>query len=287
MNLNKKRSSPIYNYQLFFHQYAITPSPNFKIISKQPCQLNYFDNYFNKNPRNPNLSKFKYTINIVKQNKIKKLFLINNKIKKIKYNTSINRKTALYKTQTNQPFVNYYNINFNIKYQKIFNNFFYNLFKKKIIFINFNYFIKTKITKLNLIVRKVLLKHFFLKKTVLTYKIIKILYASVVYKDSSLLILIIRNMFENAHYSKHRIYFHFWSYLIKSFLSNSLKKLNIFGLKLEFHGKLGVGGNSKKRSFYYDIGRCSNSSKIFKVDISNSYFKTATGVVGFCYSIYY
>ena len=65
------------------------------------------------------------------------------------------------------------------------------------------------------------------------------------------------------------------------------KKLNIFGIRLEFHGKLGVGGNSKKRSYYFSMGRCSNSNKQLKIDSTNSFFKTATGVVGFTYSIFY
>ena len=169
----------------------------------------------------------------------------------------------------------------------IFNNILYNLFKKKIININFNYFIKTKIKRFKFIVKKILNKNNFIKKTTVCYKILKLFISSIVFKDTSILMWTIKNTFENVHYSKHKIYFVFWGSLVKKLLLDSFKKLGIFGVKLEFHGKLGVGGDSKKRSYYYHAGRCSNSTKIFKIDSSHSIFKTETGVVGFTYTLYY
>ena len=161
------------------------------------------------------------------------------------------------------------------------------MYNKNFYLINFNYFLKTKIKKFKKIVKIYFSRNSFLKKTVIVYKILKLALSSVVYKDSSLLVYIIKKVFESVHYSQHRVHFLYWKTVIKKFLSKYCKKLNVFGIRLEFHGKLGVGGNSKKRSLYLTWGRCSNSSKLFKVDSTNSFFKTDTGVVGFTYSIFY
>ena len=119
------------------------------------------------------------------------------------------------------------------------------------------------------------------------YRILKVALASLIFKDSKILVYVIKEVFEAVHYSRHKIYFYFWQKLLKQFLSGYYKKLNVYGVRLEFHGKLGVGGNSKKRSYYYSIGRCSNSTKYFKIDTSSSVFNTDTGIVGFTYSIFY
>lgn len=173
------------------------------------------------------------------------------------------------------------------KYGHFFSHFFFKLFKNPVYLINFNYFTKVKIRKFNDVVRSLFYKFSFLKKTALLYKILKLAAASLIYKDTSVLMFAIRDVFESVHYSRHRIYFRFWQKLLQYFLAKYYKKIGVHGMKLEFHGKLGVGGNSKKRSYYYKVGSCSNSTKYFKVDASSSFFKTDTGVVGYTYSIYY
>ena len=175
----------------------------------------------------------------------------------------------------------------NYKFSYFFSSLFSRLFKSKIYLINYNYFYKTKIIGFHNMVKKLFFRYNFLKKIPYTHRVLKILIASLLFKDSKILSHIIKDMFESVHYSRHRIYFSFWRDLIKRMAIKYYKKVNVRGIKLEFHGKLGVGGNSKKRSYYYTMGRCSNSTKLFKVDSTNSFIWTSTGAVGFTYSIYY
>ena len=200
------------------------------------------------------------------------------KLKKLKTVKNLNKnKTKNFVTKPNKV----------AKYGYFISDIFKKIFKNKVTIINFNYFLKTKVKKFIAISRRLHNKSKFFKKTIFIQKILKITLASLLYKDSKILIHVIKEIFEKTHYSKHKMYFIFWKNFIKGFLVKFYKRLAILGLKLEFHGKLGVGGNSKKRSYYYSVGRCSNSTKLFKIDSTNSFFRTQTGVVGFTYSIYY
>lgn len=173
------------------------------------------------------------------------------------------------------------------KFNLIFNTFLGKIFKKNITILNYNYCDRLLSKRFHLISNSLLRKFYFFKKVTTLLRIIKIFVASVVYRDSSIIIPVIKDVFHSVHYSKHNIYFNFFNYLIKYFSKFYLKKFKAQGLKLEFHGKLGVGGNSKKRSYYYTIGKFSNSSKKLKVDYNKGQFWTDTGAVGFSYYIFY
>lgn len=111
--------------------------------------------------------------------------------------------------------------------------------------------------------------------------------ASLRFKDATILTPIIKRMFEGIHYSKHRFVYYFWRYVIHMLLPRLFTSYVVGGLKLEFHGKLGVGGNSKKRSYYFKRGLGSNSTKFLKLDTASGQIRTDTGVVGFTYSVFY
>jgi len=258
----------IYGVELLLikHKKKIIP-PFIKILKKK--RVSKFIKYtFNNNV-------YKKTLNLASN--IKKLKAV------VKSKLIINRRLS--PSQLNNKTKNIKTIQ--IKYYSIFSSLFSKLFKKNIQIINYNYYLKVKVLKLSSFVKKIQKKFSFFKKTPFLYKIIKMLLASLIFKDSKLLTNIIREVFEFVHYSKHRMYFIFWRTIIKNIFFKYYKKLGVLGVLLEFHGKLAVGGNSKKRSYYYSFGRYSNSTKDLKVDSSNNFYRTETGVSGFTYSIFY
>jgi hypothetical protein len=167
------------------------------------------ENYYIINKKKQKTDKLtKYIRNVEKKKKYEKIKELIKKIKKIRSVSFKRLKNININKHHNESYQYIKNTHYT-RYHQYFNNIFFLLFKVKINIINFNYFLKTKIKKFNFIVRKVLIRNYFLKKTTLTYKIIKIFLSSLVYKDSNIIPIIIKNMFENVHYSKHRIYFAF------------------------------------------------------------------------------
>lgn len=173
------------------------------------------------------------------------------------------------------------------KFDHFFSSLFRKIFNKDVYLINFNYAKRCKVPSMDQLVNNLLFKYRFFRKTRVVYKIFQLVLASLMYKDTKILMHTLKMIFECVHYSKHRMYFNFWKFLIRSFLTKFYKKFSILGVRLEFHGKLGVGGNSKKRSYYFHKGRCTNSTKDVRMDSSNFFFGTTTGVVGFTYAIFY
>lgn len=54
----------------------------------------------------------------------------------------------------------------------------------------------------------------------------------------------------------------------------------ISGLKICIRGKIGVGGNAKKRSMTIDAGGCSHSTKSVRLSLAQSQARTPTGALG-------
>jgi len=156
-----------------------------KINNNFYCNLNFFKF----------VSKIKQSSS--KNSNLKKFFRLNRKFNLKRNNNSTTQKLNLKKTDP---------LN---KYYSIFLNIFYKFFKKYIYIINFNYFLKTKILKFNQLIFKIRNKFYFLKKTVYVHKLVKIVLASLIYKDSTILLPMVRDTFESIHYSKHRVYFSF------------------------------------------------------------------------------
>jgi hypothetical protein len=75
---------------------------------------------------------------------------------------------------------------------------------------------------------------------------------------------------------------------IVSFLVDS--KDNNFGLRgvyLDFRGKVGVAGNSKKRHFLIKCGKTSSSNRLIKVHRNKGLVYTNTGVLGVIIEYFY
>jgi hypothetical protein len=127
----------------------------------------------------------------------------------------------------------------------------------------------------------------FLKRTRVGSRLIAIVLSFLRFKDPELVMYAIIDTFEHMHYSKHKLLFRLWCYLITIFPKVYMNFYRVGGLKLEFRGKLAVGGNSKKRAYLFKVGLNSNSSKITKTLLKQGVIRTATGVLSCNLSIYY
>lgn len=161
-------------------------------------------------------------------------------------------------------------------------------FKNKITIVGFNYGFRKSLMSFLYIFSATMSRQFrVFKKLRDFHRLLCVLFSSMRFKDAALLPPVIQQMFEPVHYSKHRSLYFFWRSLIFVLLPHFFIFYNVGGVKLEFHGKLGVGGNAKKRSYYFSRGLASNSTKFLKIDTARGQIRTATGVVGFTYSIFY
>lgn len=127
----------------------------------------------------------------------------------------------------------------------------------------------------------------FLKRTRVGSRLVAIVLSFLRFKDPELIMQAIVDTFEQMHYSKHKLLFRLWRYLITIFPKVYMNFYRVGGLKLEFRGKLAVGGNSKKRAYLFKVGLNSNSSKITKTLLKQGVVRTATGVLSCNLSIYY
>jgi hypothetical protein len=161
------------------------------------------------------------------------------------------------------------------------------IFGRPVTIINLNYydyFLKKK-WKESL---KIILRRFsFVQRTRVSQRIIYAVVCALKFKDCLIISSVIKFLFERQHYSKHRFIFYMFKYLVRRLSPNVMRLVGAMGFQIVFRGKLGVGGNAKKRRYKYKTGMCSNSAKSLKLNSLNSYVRTATGVFGYTISIYY
>lgn len=107
------------------------------------------------------------------------------------------------------------------------------------------------------------------------------IYTALILKETKALTLFIKKLMREVHFKKHPFYFTFVGSLIRDSIQPQLHKFNCLGLSVVFRGKLGIGGNARKRSLKYQTGMISSSSKYVKLSRSIDVVRTKTGIVGF------
>lgn len=95
------------------------------------------------------------------------------------------------------------------KFDHIFSSLFRKIFNKDVHLINFNYAKRCKVPSMDQLVNTLLFKYRFFRKTRVVYKIFQLVLASLMYKDTKILMHTLKMIFECVHYSKHRMYFNF------------------------------------------------------------------------------
>ena len=147
--------------------------------------------------------------------------------------------------------------------------------------INFNILSAASLLNYKKITRDALQAFPFLQLNRVAAHFIATVYTALVLKESKPLATFIKKVMREVHFKKHPFYFNFVSSLVKDTVKPQLHLFNCLGLSVVFRGKLGIGGNARKRALKYQTGMISSSSKYVKLSRSIDIVRTKTGVVGF------
>jgi hypothetical protein len=155
------------------------------------------------------------------------------------------------------------------------------LINEKFSIINFNILNSTTKHNHSLIIREALQTFSFLQLNRVAAHFTATIYSALILKDSKALTTFIRNLLRDVHFKEHPFYFTFVGYLIRSVIQPQLHHFACLGVSVVFRGKLGIGGNARKRTIKYQTGMVSSSSKYVKLTRSQDVVRTKTGIVGF------
>lgn len=91
----------------------------------------------------------------------------------------------------------------------------------------------------------------------------------------------IKNILEKLHFKKHRRFLYSLKLVLKLLSYVFFYKFKCLGLYIKVKGKIGVGGNLKKRKFIYKVGSFSFTKKLQKMNYTKDSIRTYSGVLGF------
>jgi len=195
------------------------------------------------------------------------LFLKNNQYNTSKFNTLSN----YYKN--NLFFIKYYIVKFIYGY----------LNNKKLLFslkknqLGFN----DNLVGYSLILNKAK-RLLFLKELNINLKsFIEFLLVSLYSKDVILFKNFIKYILENIHFKKHKRFLYNLKVLLNLILNIYSYDLQLLGLYIKIKGKIGVGGNLKKRKYSFKNGSFSFTKKNQKLSYNRDIIRTYSGVLGF------
>lgn len=97
----------------------------------------------------------------------------------------------------------------------------------------------------------------------------------------------IKKTLDNIHFKKHRLYFLFFFKILNKYIKPNYNQLQIKGLYLVFRGKLGKGGNARKKALFYKHGYYSLSNKLLCLNTQKWDIWTKTGSVGCTMRLFY
>lgn len=200
---------------------------------------------------------------------------------KIKHNKNININIFLIKKNNLYKFTLYKNFQlFNMCFLK--NIYKINLIEKNINAIN--------------ILPKNLSKKILFKTNKISYKKFNIKYFNeIIYlflinswlKNSKNICKYIKKKLENTHFKKHKGYFLFFFKIIIKYIISNFNVLKLKGLTLTFRGKLGKGGNARKKVLSLKRGHFSLSNKLLCLNVNKWDVWTKTGTFGCSMQFFY
>ncbi len=200
------------------------------------------------------------------------------KIKKFFLKKSITT-FKIYKFSKKKKKVNYF-----FFFNKFLVNFLEFFLKAKIVF-NFKKG-SNKLVLNQLSSRKFYLKY-FKKNLKITKQILGIIYYSLLLKDSSIFVNFLKKILEKLDVKLHKKVFLGLKKLLKDIFKPIFNFLGVCGLFFNVKGKIGVGGNAKKRRYFFYYGAHSITNRNIKVDIKYTPVWTLTGSLGFTFLIFY
>ncbi len=181
----------------------------------------------------------------------------------------------------------------NYRYNNFINYQFFNVFYLQNIFkitlkeknLNTLKVIPQKLTKLILFkVRNVSFKKFNIKYF---NEVVNLFIINIYIKNAKNLCKYIKKKLDSTHFKKHRSYFLFFFKILNKYILPNFKLLNLKGVTLSFKGKLGKGGNARKKIMMYKKGKHSLSNKMIKINSNKWDVWTKTGTVGCSFQLFY
>lgn len=97
----------------------------------------------------------------------------------------------------------------------------------------------------------------------------------------------IKKKLDSVHFKKHRAYFLFFFKILNKYIKPNFQQLQIKGIYLVFKGKLGKGGNSRKKVMFFKRGYYSLSNKLLSLNTHKWDIWTKTGTVGCTMRLFY
>lgn len=175
------------------------------------------------------------------------------------------------------------NFNFNIGFSSFMNLYFNNFLSYKIgqksilLFNNLNLIFNSTNSYLNLLKRKLIRNKNY--PTTSFNNLINCLLLSFYLKDSFIFVKNIVSLFEGTFYKNHRKLLVMLRYIFKTSI-NLFYFFNVLGVLFRIKGKIGLGGNSKKRRIKLIFHKLKLNNKNIKLCYNNTITRTDSGVLG-------
>jgi hypothetical protein len=109
---------------------------------------------------------------------------------------------------------------------------------------------------------------------------LEIIWISLQNKDNYLLLNWFKKIMELMHFKNHKKFLNLFKLIFIKYSHIFIENFKISGFYFDIRGKVGVAGNSKKRHFFFKIGKINLSKKNTKVDHQQNIVNTSFGVLG-------
>lgn len=118
-------------------------------------------------------------------------------------------------------------------------------------------------------------------------EVISIVFLMLISKDTNFFYRWFIKIFEKVFYKKHKRILYFLKLLFLNYISIYMNLFKCTGYCFNIKGKLGVGGNSKKRRYGLKIGINTLTTKDVKFTFNKGIVRTSVGVLGFKQVLHY
>lgn len=97
----------------------------------------------------------------------------------------------------------------------------------------------------------------------------------------------IKKKLDSVHFRQHKAYFLFFFKILNKYIEPNFNDLQIKGIYLIFRGKLGKGGNSRKKVMFFKKGYYSLSNKLLCLNTQKWDVWSKTGTIGCTMRLFY
>jgi hypothetical protein len=111
---------------------------------------------------------------------------------------------------------------------------------------------------------------YFKKNLKVTKQILGILYYAFLLKDATIFANFFRKILEKLNIKLHKKVLLGLKKVIKDIFKPIFNILGVNGVFFNIKGKIGVGGNAKKRRYFFYYGKHSITSRVMKVDLKHT-----------------